>query len=71
MIARRAALLLLLAAAPVAAKADAEAKLKSKLAKVWIDYARWCKVQDLKQPAADALALAKECEPDAKDLARL
>jgi dienelactone hydrolase len=71
-IARRAALLfLLLAAAPVAAKADAEAKLKTRLAKVWIDYARWCKAKELKQPAEEALALAKECDPDAKDLARL
>jgi dienelactone hydrolase len=63
--------LLLLLAATVQAKPDAAAKHKAKLAKVWVDYARWCKLQGLKTEAEGALARARAADSANKDLARL
>lgn len=63
--------LLLLLAATVQAKTDATAKHKVKLAKVWVDYARWCKLKGLKTEADQALGRARTADPANKDLARL
>jgi len=67
----RRAFVLLLATAAVLAKPDAEAALKAKVARVWVDYARWCHVQGLKPEAQKAVADARACDPAAKDLERL
>jgi dienelactone hydrolase len=59
----------LLLAAPVAA--DAEGSLKEKVAKAWIDHARWAKVQGARGEAARALDEAAKVDPSAQDLERL
>jgi dienelactone hydrolase len=68
--AARVVLLLLLAAA-VEAKPDATLKQKAKLAQVWVDFARWCKLKGLKTEADRALARARVANPAHKDLGRL
>lgn len=62
--------LVFLLAAPVLA-AGAEKKSLQRLGKVWVDYARWCKLQGHKTEAEQALARARTADPDAKDLAAL
>ncbi|MHC4548238.1 MAG: alpha/beta hydrolase [Planctomycetota bacterium] len=63
--------LLLCVAAAVQAGPDAETKQKAKLARVWIDFARWCKLKGLKTEAGQALTRARAADPQAKDLDRL
>ncbi|MHC4134925.1 MAG: hypothetical protein ACYTDU_03035 [Planctomycetota bacterium] len=63
--------LLLLLAATVQAKPDATGKHKARLAKVWVDFARWCKLKSLKTEADQALARGRAADPANKDLARL
>jgi dienelactone hydrolase len=63
--------LLLLLAATVQAKADPAAKHKARLAKVWVDFARWLKLKGLKTEADQALARARAANPANKDLPRL
>jgi len=67
----RIAVALLLATAALLAAPDAEAKWKHKLADVWIDYARWCRLKDLKQPAAEAVERARAAFPEHDALAKL
>jgi len=64
----RAAAVLLLVAAPAVSKPDAEAKSLEKITKVWVDYARWCKLQGLKTEAGQALAEARAADPKADGL---
>ena len=64
----RALPLLILLAAPALAKPAAEAKGLEKVAKVWVDYARWCKLQGLKAEAEHALAAAREADAGADGL---
>jgi len=64
----RALACILLIAAGVAARPDAETKLLQKVAKVWVDYARWCKLQDLKGEGEQALARARAADPATPDL---
>ena len=69
---KRVALLLsLLLVAPALAKGDPETKQKAKIAKVFVDYARWLKIKGQKAEAQEAIAEARAADPDAKDLARL
>ena len=63
--------LLLLLAATVQAKPDATAKYKARLAKVWVDYARWLQLKGLKTEADQTLARARAADPANKDLAQL
>ncbi len=65
-------LLPLLLAAPTHAKGNnPETKQSGKIAKVFVDYARWLKVKGQKEEAQQAIAEARAADPDAKDLARL
>ena len=63
--------LLLLLAATVQARPDATAKHKARLAQVWVDFARWLKLEGLKTEADEALARARAANPAHKDLGRL
>ncbi|MHC4225502.1 MAG: hypothetical protein ACYSUN_16045 [Planctomycetota bacterium] len=65
---RRLLLVLLCATAVAQAKATAEAKLKGKLAAVWIDCARALKATGFKEQAAEILARAREADAKARGL---
>jgi len=68
---RRAGLVVVVIAAAAVAKEDAETKAKSKIAKVWLDYARWLEAQRLKTEASEVVARARELDPQLKDLDRV
>ncbi len=55
----------------MAAPTKAEAKQHAKLARVWIDFARWCKLGGFRDDAKLALQRAKQADHAAKDLERL
>lgn len=57
-----------LAAGP---KPDAEAKLKEKVAEVWLDYAKWCRDKAARAEGERAIGFAREANPAAKDLESL
>jgi dienelactone hydrolase len=68
---RRALVLLLALTAAAPAKPSAEEKYRSKLADVWVEFGRYCKLEGLKADAESALARARALDPQAKDLDRL
>jgi dienelactone hydrolase len=67
----KARILLLLLAATAVAAPKAEDKLKSKLAKVWIDYARACVGKGAKTEGQRAIELARAADANARDLAKV
>lgn len=68
---RRALLVLLVLAAAAPARPSAEEKYKGKLAEVWVEFGRYCKLEGLKTKAEAALARARALDPQAKDLDRI
>jgi len=64
-------LFVLLVAGTGPAVAGPVEQAKAKIAKVWVEYGRWCKAHRLKEEAEGALARAAALDPEAKDLAAL